>query len=131
MAFAPTKPWKLPFITTWGGSPNRNLPTNSAEEAEIVHQFLHTIRFGTALEEAACEPLDVFRVEHRAIGTDGLHLVGDALKFGGTYDAEQSLSIQRIFRENVPAAEFEICERHTWGPKVPRQRGQVQSQGQG
>src|ERR1039458_3320987 len=32
-AFAPTKPWKLPFITTWGGSPNRNLPTNSAEEA--------------------------------------------------------------------------------------------------
>src|ERR1035441_725549 len=33
MAFAPTKPWKLPFITTWGGSPNRNLPTNSAEEA--------------------------------------------------------------------------------------------------
>src|ERR1035438_6574264 len=34
MAFAPTKPWKLPFITTWGGSPNRNLPTNSAEEAE-------------------------------------------------------------------------------------------------
>src|ERR1039457_6470810 len=34
MAFAPTKPWKLPFITTWGGSPNRNLPTNSAEEAQ-------------------------------------------------------------------------------------------------
>src|ERR1017187_4649469 len=37
MAFAPTKPWKLPFITTWGGSPNRNLPTNSAEEAKIQH----------------------------------------------------------------------------------------------
>src|ERR1039457_6857004 len=36
MAFAPTKPWKLPFITTWGGSPNRNLPTNSAEEANVV-----------------------------------------------------------------------------------------------
>jgi PAS domain S-box-containing protein len=36
MAFAPTKPWKLPFITTWGGSPNRNLPTNSAEEAHLV-----------------------------------------------------------------------------------------------
>src|ERR1019366_6029670 len=36
MAFAPTKPWKLPFITTWGGSPNRNLPTNSAEEADIL-----------------------------------------------------------------------------------------------
>src|ERR1039457_6643972 len=33
-AFAPTKPWKLPFFTTWGGSPNRNLPTNSAEEAK-------------------------------------------------------------------------------------------------
>src|ERR1019366_1108075 len=35
-AFAPTKPWKLPFITTWGGSPNRNLPTNSAEEAFLL-----------------------------------------------------------------------------------------------
>src|ERR1019366_7310757 len=39
MAFAPTKPWKLPFITTWGGSPNRNLPTNSAEEAEKQLDF--------------------------------------------------------------------------------------------
>ena len=33
-ASAPTKPWKLPFITTWDGSQNRNLPTDSAEEAE-------------------------------------------------------------------------------------------------
>src|ERR1039457_2309988 len=53
MAFAPTKPWKLPFITTWGGSPNRNLPTNSAEEAffhvddrrhHLRDEFLHTDR---------------------------------------------------------------------------------------
>src|ERR1035441_7737803 len=35
-AFAPTKPWKLPFITTWGGSPNRNRPANSAEEAILL-----------------------------------------------------------------------------------------------
>src|ERR1039458_1234746 len=38
-AFAPTKPWKLPFITTWGGSPNRNLPTNSAEEADFLQSI--------------------------------------------------------------------------------------------
>src|ERR1019366_782736 len=38
MAFAPTKPWKLPFITTWGDSPNRNLPTNSAEEAFLMSE---------------------------------------------------------------------------------------------
>src|ERR1039457_660777 len=34
-AFAPTKPWKLPFITTWDGYRNRNLPTDSAEEAYL------------------------------------------------------------------------------------------------
>lgn len=34
-AFAPTKPWKLPWITTWDDSQNRNQSTNSAEEARI------------------------------------------------------------------------------------------------
>ena len=61
MAFAPTKPWKLPFITTWGGSPNRNLPTNSAEEAyfsSIAYVLLQTLRrtalAGTELAKAQC-----------------------------------------------------------------------------
>src|ERR1017187_8969022 len=49
MAFAPTKPWKLPFITTWGGSPNRNLPTNSAEEAKIVSDAQADEPIGAAL----------------------------------------------------------------------------------
>ena len=34
-AFAPTKPWKSPFITTWADSRSQNHPTNSAEEAEL------------------------------------------------------------------------------------------------
>src|ERR1017187_10077059 len=34
MAFAPSTPWKLPCITTWGDSQSQNHPTNSAEEAE-------------------------------------------------------------------------------------------------
>src|ERR1039458_8873 len=36
MAFAPSTPWKLPCIITWDGSRNQNLPTDSAEEAEIL-----------------------------------------------------------------------------------------------
>src|ERR1035441_5930957 len=48
MAFAPTKPWKLPFITTWGGSPNRNLPTNSAEEAELIPETGQVAAWGDA-----------------------------------------------------------------------------------
>src|ERR1039457_66789 len=33
-AFVPSRPWKLPFITTWDDSRNQNHPTDSAEEAE-------------------------------------------------------------------------------------------------
>src|SRR5438309_9989078 len=34
MAFAPTKRWKMPYITTSGGFPSRKSPTDFAEEAE-------------------------------------------------------------------------------------------------
>src|ERR1019366_4818144 len=37
-AFVPSRPWNLPSITTWDDSRNQNHPTDSAEEAEIVHQ---------------------------------------------------------------------------------------------
>src|ERR1035441_3728426 len=36
MAFAPSTPWKLPCITTWGDSQSQNHPTNSAEEAKLL-----------------------------------------------------------------------------------------------
>src|ERR1035441_6434457 len=59
MAFAPTKPWKLPFITTWGGSPNRNLPTNSAEEAEM------SMTTTTTLADVAATSLSAVRTLER------------------------------------------------------------------
>ena len=51
----------MPFITTWGGSPNRNLPTNSAEEALFQAGFVvaQVDRFikGTALRRLSIQNL--------------------------------------------------------------------------
>src|SRR5437588_11140100 len=35
MAVAPTKRWKMPYITTSGGFPSRKSPTDFAEEAKL------------------------------------------------------------------------------------------------
>src|SRR5215831_12509727 len=38
MAFAPTKQWKLPYITHWDDSRNQNPPIDSAKQAEQDHR---------------------------------------------------------------------------------------------
>src|SRR5271165_5083702 len=46
MAFAPTKRWKSPSITTWEDSRNQNQPTDSAEEAPLFQRMALPVTAG-------------------------------------------------------------------------------------
>src|ERR1035441_7014997 len=87
MAFAPTKPWKLPFITTWGGSPNRNLPTNSAEEARKARdrnpvnrrrQTVSRTYRRTGQEHRQCARLSCLDAVYQGGGQPAAHCPDDA-----------------------------------------------------
>src|ERR1035438_6268267 len=98
-AFVPSRPWKLPFITTWDDSRNQNRPTNSAEEAYFFRFRLRGLVQPGWIVSNVCRQRESFSVMDStvAVQTNGFGSLFHAVR-NASMDAFRSSTLRNTPR---------------------------------